>query len=148
MNRFVVLAIAMAIAPAAWGQLYKYVDKDGKTVYTDQPPANVDSKALKAPPPPPASETRAPTAEKDKAAPKAPPRQAAEAKKPERTLTAAEREERCQAARANYAIYFDRPVMVRNTVTGERTQLDDKQADAEMAKAKAAMDAACKKPPE
>jgi hypothetical protein len=37
---------------------------------------------------------------------------------------------------------------MRNTVTGERTQLDDKQADAEMAKAKAAMDAACKKPPE
>jgi hypothetical protein len=25
-------------------QLYKYTDKDGKTVYTDQPPANVDSK--------------------------------------------------------------------------------------------------------
>jgi hypothetical protein len=52
MNRFVVLAIAIALAPAAWGQLYKYVDKDGKTVYTDQPPANTDSKAIKAPPPP------------------------------------------------------------------------------------------------
>jgi len=147
MNRFVVLAIALALSPATWGQLYKYTDKDGKTVYTDQPPGNVDSKALKAPPPPPASETKAPAAEKDKAAPKA-PRQAAEAKKPERKLTAEEREERCQAARANYAIYFDRPVIMRNTVTGERTQLDDKQADVEMAKAKAAMEAACKKPPE
>jgi hypothetical protein len=147
MNRFVVLAIALALSPATWGQLYKYTDKDGKTVYTDQPPGNVDSKALKAPPPPPASGTKSPTPEKDKAAPKA-PRQAAEAKKPERTLTVAEREERCQAARENYAIYFDRPVMMRNTVTGERTQLDDKQADADMAKAKVAMEAACKKPPE
>ena len=147
MKRLITLAIALALSTTAFAQLYKYVDKDGKTVYTDQPPGNVDSKALKAPPPPPASDTKAPTTEKDKSPPKA-LRQAAEAKKPERTLTAAEREERCNSARENYAIYFDRPVMMRNTVTGERTQLDDKQADADMAKAKAAMDAACKKPPE
>ena len=55
MNRFIVLAVAIALSPAAWGQLYKYVDKDGKTVYTDQPPGNVEGKALKLPPVPPPS---------------------------------------------------------------------------------------------
>ena len=147
MNRFVVLAIAMALAPAAWGQMYKYVDKDGKTVYTDQPPGNIDSKVLKAPPPPPATETK-PAAEKDKAAPKASRQASDTARKPERSLTAAEKEERCQATRENYAIFFDSPVTMRNTVTGERFQLDEKQAEAEKAKAKTAMEAACKKPAE
>ena len=47
MNRIIVLVVALLVAPAAFAQLYKYVDKDGKTVYTDQPPANADSKQLR-----------------------------------------------------------------------------------------------------
>ena len=43
MKRILVLAIALAFAPLAGAELYKYVDKNGKTVYSDQPPANVDS---------------------------------------------------------------------------------------------------------
>jgi len=148
MNRIILVVAAFALAPAASGQLYKYVDKDGKTVYSDQPPGNVDSKVLKAPPPPPAAETK-PAAERDKEAPKAPREARDTARAPERTPpSAAEKEERCQAARQNYAIFFDPPVMMRNTVTGERFQLDEKQAEAEKAKAKTAMEAACKKPPE
>src|SRR5258705_5288678 len=144
MSCLILLVAAFALAPAASGQVYKYVDKDGKTVYSDQPPDNVDSKVLKAPPPPPATETK-PAAE----APKAPREARDTARTPERTPpTAAEKEERCQAARANYAIFFDRPVTMRNTVTGERFQLDETQAEAEKAKARTAMDAACKKPPE
>jgi hypothetical protein len=43
-------------------------------------------------------------------------------------------------------IYLDLPVTVRNNTTGERYQLDEKQTEVEKAKAKAAMDAACKTP--
>ena len=147
MNRFVVLMIAVVFAPAAWGQLYKYVDKDGKTVYTDQPPVNTDSKALKAPPPPPTPTATTP-ADKGKDAPKA--TRAASAPAPKKAdaapLTDEQREERCQAARANYSYFFDGPVTMRNTKTGELVQLDEKGVEAEKAKAKAAMDAACKKP--
>jgi len=147
MNRFIVLAVAIALSPAAWGQLYKYVDKDGKTVYTDQPPGNVEGKALKLPPVPPPSTPAPATSPVAKEVPKpAPTAPEATAAKPEpATLTAADKDARCQAARADYANLLDGPITMRNTRTGERFQLDEKQAEAERAKAKAAMDAACKK---
>jgi len=144
MNRTIAFAVGIVLAPLAWGQLYKYVDKDGKTVYTDQPPASADSKALRAPPAPPVATTQAaPEKEPAKARKEARP---ATPKAEQAPLTAAEKEERCQAARANYAIFLDAgPVTMRNTVTGERFQLEESQAAAEKAKAKAAMDEACKK---
>jgi hypothetical protein len=146
MNRVIVLAIAIALAPVAWGQLYKYTDKDGKVIYTDQPPANADSKEIKAPAP-------GPTAPAKSAAEKAPAKTlgdarpaAAPAKADQTPLTAEQKEARCQAARANYVIFLDDgPITMRNTRTGERTILDEKQVPAEKAKAKAAMDSACKK---
>src|SRR5258706_16204597 len=106
MNRLILLVTAFALAPAASGQLYKYVDKDGKTVYSDQPPGDVDSKVLKAPAPPPAAETK-PAAERDKEAPKAPREARETARTAERTPPTAAG---CQAARENYAIFFDPPV--------------------------------------
>ena len=147
MNRFIMLAVAIALSPAAGAQLYKYVDKDGKTVYTDQPPANAESKALRAPAPAPAAPPAAP-AEKPKAPPKAAQaaRDSAPPKAEQATLTEAQKEERCQAARANYVIFLDGPVTMRDNKTGERFQLDEKQQEAEKARAKAAMDEACKKP--
>jgi hypothetical protein len=144
MNRTIALAAGIVLAPLAWGQLYKYVDKEGKTVYTDQPPASADSKTLKAPPPPTVPTTQAAPERKEpaKARNEARPAPTKVEKAP---LTAAEKEERCQAARANYAIFLDAgPVTMRNTATGERFQLDENQAAAEKAKAKAAMDEACK----
>ena len=146
MNRFIVLAAAIALAPAAWGQLYKYVDKDGKVVYTDQPLANADSKEIKAPPPAPAAPARgalenAPAKARSELRPAPTP-----AKDDRALLTAEQKEERCQAARANYAIFLDGgEITMRNTGTGERTVLDEKGLRAETAKAKAAMEAACKK---
>ena len=145
MKGIVVFAAAVVLAPAAWGQLYKYVDKDGKTVYTDQPPANVESKALSAPPPAPTPAAR-PPAEAEKAPAKPRPEARAPVAKPEPVAESpAEKEARCQEARANYAIFLDGPVTMRNTATGERFQLDEKRAEAEKTKAKAAMDAACRK---
>ena len=149
MNRFIMLAVAIALSPVAGAQLYKYVDKDGKTVYTDQPPANAESKALRAPAPAPApAPPPAAPAEKPKAPPKAAQaaRDSAPPKAEPPALTEAQKEERCQAARANYVIFLDGPVTMRDNKTGERFQLDEKQTEAERAKAKAAMDEVCKKP--
>jgi hypothetical protein len=145
MNRIIMLVAAMAIAPAASAQLYKYVDKDGKTVYTDTPPAGAESKSLRAPAPAPAPATK--PAVESKEPPKATRDTRAAAPKPEpAAMTAEQKEARCQAARADYVIFLDGgPVVMRNTATGERFTLDEKQAEAEKAKAKAAMDEACKK---
>jgi hypothetical protein len=50
MKRIVLLTCALAIATLASAQLYKYVDKNGKTVYTDQPPPDADDpKAMRIP---------------------------------------------------------------------------------------------------
>src|SRR4051812_35881196 len=46
MKRILVLAATLAFCVAAQAQLYKYIDKDGKTVYSDQPPTNIESKQL------------------------------------------------------------------------------------------------------
>ena len=46
MKRLLIIAIACLVAPIASAELYKYVDKDGKTVYSDQPPVNIDSKQM------------------------------------------------------------------------------------------------------
>jgi uncharacterized membrane protein len=146
MNRFIVLAIAIALAPAAWGQLYKYVDKDGKVVYTDQPPANTDSQQLRAPPPAPAAPTKGAAENAPANARTATAQAPAPAKTDQAPLTAEQKAERCQAARANYAIFLDGgEITMRDTRTGERSVLDPSRLPAETAKAKAAMEAACKK---
>src|SRR6185369_6896641 len=48
----IAVACALLAAPAL-ATMYKWVDKDGKVVYSDQPPpANVKSEVIKPPPPP------------------------------------------------------------------------------------------------
>ena len=49
MKRLVILALAVALAPPAVAQLYKYVDKNGKTVYSDTPPPDADGKTIRVP---------------------------------------------------------------------------------------------------
>ena len=55
MNRIALALVVLALAPAVSAQLYKYTDKDGKTVYTDQPPPNAESKAVRVQSAPPAA---------------------------------------------------------------------------------------------
>ena len=144
----VVGVAATVIAPAASAQqqVYRYVDKDGKVVYTDQPPANVDSKKLTAPPPAPAAPAKGPAESAPANARTATTQAPAPAKTDQAPLSAEQKAERCQAARANYAIFLDGgEITMRDTRTGERTVLDQSQLPAETAKAKAAMEAACKK---
>ena len=39
MNRILLLACTLAFSSAALAQLYKSIDKDGRVIYSDQPPA-------------------------------------------------------------------------------------------------------------
>ena len=148
MNRLILLVLALAAAPLASAQLYKYVDKDGKTVYSDQPPVAGDSKRLRVESSP-AAAAPAPAKsafDKDKDLEKGRKEARDQAKKGADSAKAAQAaEERCANARSNYAVYSDGTRMMKRLPSGERVFLEDAEIAQEKAKAKADMDDACKK---
>jgi hypothetical protein len=144
MKRAVILALAIALAPTAEAQLYKYVDKNGKTVYSDQPPPDVDSKAVNirgASGP----ATKSAVA-RDKELDKGRKEVAEKAKKSgEADQRAAQAEQRCAAARTNYQIYADGGRIQKLNDKGERELLTDDEIEAKRESSRREMDEACKK---
>ena len=146
MKRIVILACALALAPFASAQLYKYVDKDGKTVYTDQPPPSADPKQVNIPSAAIGSQAPAKSyVQQDKELQKARDKAKEGGKKAEET---AEREraveERCQSARSAYQHYAQGGRIAKINDKGERVFLGDAEIDATREKAKAQMEEACK----
>jgi hypothetical protein len=146
MKRLIVIGLACALSPVAFAQLYKYVDKDGKTVYTDQPPASVDPKAMKvqsAPTPgavPEKSATeRAKDDEKAKAKSKEDPKKAEQMAK-----EAAAKKERCASSTERYNQFAEGGRIMKTLPNGERGFMEDSEMAAERDKAKKIMDEACK----
>ena len=144
MNRVLLLACALACTPVAFGQLYKSVDKDGRVTYTDQPPATTESKQLKinpgpSPAPPASAKDRIKEQEKGKAA------SSEKAKADEEAAKRAKaNEERCASARAQLRNLGEGGRFTALDAKGERYFLDEKQVEAERAKAQKAVDESCK----
>ena len=151
MKSLLVLALALAAAPLASAQMYKYIDKDGKTVYTDQPPVNIDTKTLNiqtgatsAPAASPAAPKSA--VERDKEMQKGRDEVRERAKKADDVAKQAEaREQACNAARSTYRTYADGGKIFKYDDKGEKIILGDEQIDAERERSKKEMDEACKK---
>jgi hypothetical protein len=123
----VAVALALACAPAA-GAVYKWVDANGRVVYSDQPPpASVKSETLKDLPPP-ANPNAAKELEEQEFA-----RKQAEKKKQEAAAAAektrAETEQKrdmCATARGQLAMLLDaRQPVFRFNDKGERVAFDD-----------------------
>lgn len=144
MKRILVLACALAASTAAFGQLYKWVDKDGKVTYSDQPPPAQQTKQLNlntgvASPP-----TRS-AIERDKEIEKG----RVEAREKAKVASEKERkseidQQNCRAARA-YLKTVESGVRVSTMDDkGEQVILDDEQIAAERVKAQKAVDEACK----
>ena len=155
MKRIVAVAVAIAFAPLANAQLWKYVDKDGKTVYTDQPPVNVQSKPVAAPPPPPtptaASGSKAGTAgnksasERDKDAEKSRESAKDAAKKQEEAAQKAKlAEERCTQARSALQSFSEGGRLMKYNEKGERVYMDDEEIAKGLQKARQETEQACK----
>ena len=112
LKRILIGAMVLALAaPAVAQTLYKWVDKDGKTHYSDTPPPNQDSKAIRAATgdttPTPASAPKTAVA-RDRDLEKG--RQAArdDAKKSaDEAKLAADKEEQCSRLRASYQQLVD-----------------------------------------
>jgi hypothetical protein len=148
MKRIIVLAIALALAPAAGAQLYKYVDKNGKTVYSDQPPADVDSKQVNVPAGRGAAPAAAPKTaverdkELDKGRKEARDKADKQAKAAEKDTQA---EQRCAAARERHAALAEGGRIYKTNDKGERVFMDDAEIESSREKARRDMDEACKK---
>jgi hypothetical protein len=148
MKSLLVLALALAAAPFASAQMYKYIDKDGKTVYSDQAPPNTDSKQLNIPSggfssPPAAPKT---AVERDKELQKGRDEVRERAKKAEDAVKQAEaRDQQCASAKMAYQTYADGGRIAKYNDKGERIFLGDEQIDAERERSKREMDEACKK---
>ena len=146
MKRVMMMAIALAVAPAAMAQLYKSVDKNGRVIYTDQPPANADAKVINIP----KSVTDAPAPSKsyvaqDKESEKKKKdanEKAAKAGDPAKK--AQEDQARCAQARSAYQMYSDGGRLLKNNAKGEREYLSDAEIESERARSKREMDEACK----
>jgi hypothetical protein len=137
-------ALACALAPLASAELYKYVDKDGKTVYSDQPPVNADSKQLHVAP----ASTSAPKSyvERDKELDKQRKEAAEKEKKSEQSAAQAKAaEERCTQAQANYKSFEEGGRLLKYNDKGEREYMTDDEIEAGRAKSKQQMEEACKK---
>jgi hypothetical protein len=145
MKRILFLALAVALAPVAEAQLYKYVDKNGKTIYSDSPPPDADTKAVNVRP----AGGNAPqksAVERDKESEKGRKAASESAKKGnESAEKQAQNEQRCAAARNNYQIFQDGGRIQQMNDKGEREYLTDEQIEAGREKARREMDEACKK---
>ena len=151
MKRVIILVLAAALAPAALAQLYKYVDKDGKTVYSDTPPANVDSKQINVPvsrpPSAPAGAGAPKTAvERDKELEKGRKDTAEKQKKSdEEAARVAQNELRCTQLKSNYEMYAQGGKIQKTNDKGERELMSDADIESARERTRREMDEACKK---
>lgn len=149
MKRIIVLACALALVPIASAQMYKYVDKNGKTVYTDQPPPEADPKAMRIPSSATGGSAPAPgksAVAQDKDNQKGKEKAAEGAKKEEEKAAYAKAEaERCESAKAAYQQYAMGGRIAKLNDKGEKEFLGDAEIDAARERSRAQMEQLCKK---
>lgn len=143
MNRFALAAFLVLFAPLASAQLYKWVDKDGKVQYSDQPPPAGASKQINVAPGP---ATPAPSArEKDKVLEKARAESRESAKKADDLAkNTKQRQAECDQARAYLRGIENGGRFVTFDAKGERVFMEQDQIDAAKAKGRQNVEEACK----
>lgn len=151
MKRLIILAFAAALAPAALAQLYKSVDKDGKTVYSDTPPANTDSKQINVPvsrptdAPSPAAAPKS-AVERDKDLEKGRKAAAEKQKKADEAAgRVAQNELRCTQLKGNFEMYAQGGKIQKTNDKGEREIMSDAEIESARERTRREMEEACKK---
>ncbi len=157
-----VFALTLCLAPPAVGQMYKWVDQNGRVQYSDKPPpANIKSEKLRnaqtAPNPPAPSKDKGGAAkdaakagpmtlmEQDQAFRKRQQDAAkAEQEAAQKQAQARQREENCKRAKLAVAQYQLGGRQMRVNEKGEREYLDEKQTAQEAERARQDAAAACK----
>jgi hypothetical protein len=141
MKRLAILAATLALVPLASAQLYKHVDKDGRVVYSDQPPAKADAKRLNIQNAPASSGNKS-SVERDKELDKS--RKAARDKQDKSEKAAQEAEQQCAQAKLAHQPYAVGGRIYKYNEKGERTYLDDAELETERIRTRREMEEACK----
>ena len=145
MKPILLLAFALAVPAAAHAQLYKWVDKNGRVTYSDQPSPAQASKQLNVSPGPAAPQKSALEVDKDREK----IRQAEKDKSKvsdEAAKKAQADQENCNRAKAGLATVTAGGRIATYDAKGEPTFLTDEQIEAERVKAQKTVDEACKSP--
>jgi coenzyme F420-reducing hydrogenase alpha subunit len=143
MKRIAIAVLALALAPLASAQLYKWVDKDGKVHYSDQPPPASATKQINVAPGPAAPPPSA--LEKDKALEKTRAQSRDAAKKAEDAeKLARQRQEACEKARSYLKGIENGGRFTTFDAKGDRVYMEQDQIDAETAKARKNVEESCK----
>jgi hypothetical protein len=144
MKRLIVLALACAVVPLASAEMYKYIDKNGKTVYSDTPPADADAKPVHVTPSTGTAVRQGPSLEKDLEKGRA---LAKERSKKEETAeqNAKLAQQRCEQAKEAYHAYEDGGRLFKYNDKGEREFLSDEEIDAKRVSSRRDMEEACGK---
>ena len=152
MKRFflALLTVGLCTAPAVHAQVYKWIDKDGKVQYSDQPPAPGAAKS--------APQKLIGSAPADSAAPAAKPlkeqvkdsdKKRAEAtekqnKDEENAKRATQNQARCDEARGYLRTLQAGGRISKTDANGERNFLEDNQLQSEISKTQQVISESCK----
>jgi hypothetical protein len=139
MRRSLLFAVMMALSAAVAAQAYKWIDKDGKVRYGDQPPPGVKATPLKGVPPPAAPPAAAAAKKGDKplspeAAFQKRQQEKAEAEKKDAKASADQETKRqnCEQAQAALRTMQSGQRISTTNAAGERVYLSDDERDREM----------------
>lgn len=140
MRRLVLFVVTMGLATAVAAQAYKWVDKDGKVRYGDQPPPGVKATPLKGPPPPSSPPPSAAGSKKGSEKPLTPEqafqkRQQERAEAEQKAAKASTEDEtkriNCEQAQAALRTLQSGQRMSTTNSAGERVFLSDDERDRE-----------------
>jgi hypothetical protein len=142
--------ITLAFLPAiALSQVFSWKDESGKIHYGDRPPTSkqAGSRKLADPPPVDAEANRKALVDRQLADQEKQKKAQEESKKAQENLAEAkEREENCQLAKANLAGIESGQIRSRINTKGERIDFDDATRNAELTKARKAVEGWCVPP--
>lgn len=159
MKRLVTLVLLLAALPAS-AVLYKWVDKDGKVHYSDQPPPQSAKKSGVITAPSPGAGSPPPSGEGASQAPKAGPKSAAEqemefrkrrleaaeadAKRQQEAKAAEDKERNCTLAKNRLAALETGGRVTKYAADGETVFLSDAEIAKELGEARKTADSWCK----
>jgi hypothetical protein len=134
MTKLLVILAALAFSATASAQLYKWVDKDGKVQYGDNPPPNTNATRLK---PVPGAPTQPPAASEEKKDKALSPDAAFRKRQQDRSeqdqkaekerAEADQKKQNCETARTNLRQLESGQRISSINAAGERVFLDDAQ---------------------
>jgi len=156
MRKLSILLAALLFTGAAYAQLYKWVDADGKVRYSDTPPTGAKAKTLKGTQSSPPTAAVAPASKDAKKGPMTPAEQEQDYRKRQEDAkkagdkaeqerqAKAENKENCDRSREYLGTLQSGQRIGRTDAKGEKYYLDESQVAQEIAKAQQSVQQSCK----